>query len=326
MTTKEEERGNVTSMNEKTLPQLAESDYRVALILDSSVSNTEAARLINAMDYNTSPRSVSRYREKSREVYVILPDFQCDLQDDAFLWRALDLVTHVSPTKIFHVGDENDTTTISRWTQGTPEEHIPDLLQRQVDVTYQWFKRFREVPSVGSMKIAFSNHGARFGVSLRNRVPGWKDMRVVQYDHIMKEAAEFHGDEPLDIQYDVPLITDIPGVVLGHGDQWNLTSKAQYSQMSNVAMEHGKSVIAGHTHRPLLSTVPYRDGDGQSSRFIMNVGNAMDITQASYTQHYRGKTPTWGQAVGIIHMIDGVAVPTLVQDIGGKMYFDNKVF
>jgi hypothetical protein len=313
-----------------TLPDMARTDYEVELILNNtSLNYTDAATEIHKLGYATSRRSVQRYREANgigREVYVILPDFQCDLQDDSFLWRALDLVKHVKPKGIFHVGDENDASSISRWTHGTPDEHIPDQLQRQVDVTYQWFKRFRGVPSVETFKVAYSNHGMRFGASLRSRVPGWKDMRVVQYDHIMREAAEFHGDTPLDIKYDVHLIDDIPGVIIGHGDQWNLTSKAQYTQLSNVAMEHSKSVIAGHTHRPLLSTVPYRVGDSQESRFILNVGHAMDITQAGYTQHYRGKTPMWGQAVGIINVVDGVAIPTLVQDISGTMYYDNKVF
>lgn len=317
----------MSDMNESTLPQIAENDYRVALILDTDASNNEAARLITALGYKTSQRSVGRYRAAKRQVYVILPDFQCDLQDDSFLYRALELAKHVAPVGIFHVGDENDATSISRWTMGTPDEHVPNQLQKQVDTTYKWFKMFREIPSVNVFKVAYSNHGHRFGQSLRSKVPGWKDMRVVQYDHIMREAAEFHGDSPLDIEYDVHLIEDIPGVVIGHGDQWNLTSKAQYTQLTETSRSLAKSIIAGHTHRPMLSTVPYRNDDNvQQSRFIMNVGHAMDVTQAEYTQHYRGKTPTWGQAVGIIHVVDGVAIPTLVQDINGKMFYDGKVF
>lgn len=261
------------------------------------------------------------------QTYVVLPDFQCDLQDDSFLWRTLDLVNDVQPEGIIQVGDENDASSISRWTKDTPEEHIPNQLQNQVDVTYRWMKRFRDVPSVHQMQVCYSNHGMRFGQSLRSRVPGWKDMRVVQYDHIMREAAEFHGDDPLDIAWDVHLVQMIPGTIAGHGDQWNLTSKAQYSQMSNVSLEHGKNVIAGHTHRPLLSTVPFRDEDGnQQSRFIMNVGHAMDITKAGYTQHYRGKTPSWGQAVGIITVVNGIAHPELVQDHQGTMFWNGKVY
>lgn len=261
------------------------------------------------------------------QTYVVLPDFQCDLQDDSFLWRALDLVNDVQPDGIIHVGDENDASSISRWTKDTPEEHIPNQLQQQVDVTYQWMKRFRDVESVHQMQVCYSNHGMRFGQSLRTRIPGWKDMRVVQYQHIMDEAAQFHGDDPLDVDWDIHLVQMIPGTIAGHGDQWNLTSKAQYSQMSNVSLEYGKNVIAGHTHRPLLSTVPFRDEDGnQQSRFIMNVGHAMDITKAGYTQHYRGKTPSWGQAVGIITVVNGIAHPELVQDHQGTMYWNGKVY
>lgn len=261
------------------------------------------------------------------ETYIVLPDFQCDLQDDSFLWRALDLVRDVQPDGIIHVGDENDASSISRWTKDTPEEHIPNQLQRQVDVTYQWMKRFHDIESVRQFDVCYSNHGMRFGQSLRSRVPGWKDMRVVQYKHIMDEAAQFHGDRPLDINWDVHLVDMIPGTLAGHGDQWNLTSKAQYSQLSNVSLENGKNVIAGHTHRPLLSTVPFRDVDGnQQSRFIMNVGHAMDITKADYTNHYRGKTPSWGQAVGIVTVINGIAHPELVQDHQGTMYWNGKVY
>jgi hypothetical protein len=317
----------VNMTNEATLPQIAEQDFRVAMILDdTSVNNSQSARLINALGYKTTARSVSRYRNKGRQVYVVLPDFQCDLQDNEFLERLLELVKYIAPTGIFHVGDENDASAISRWTFGTPEEHIPNQLQMQVDVTYQWLKKFREIPSVETFKIAYSNHGHRFGQSIRSKVPGWKDMRVVQYEHIMKEAAEFRGDTPLDIEYDVPIIRDIPGVIIGHGDQWNLTSKAQYTQLTQVALENNASVIAGHTHRPLLATVAHRNGDEMQSRFIANVGHAMDVQKADYTQHYRGKTPNWGQGVLVVNMVDGVAVPTLVTDIGGKMYYDNKVF
>lgn len=265
--------------------------------------------------------------QEQLQVFLILPDFQCDLQDDSFLWRAWELADDLGPDGIIHVGDENDASSISRWTQGTPEEHIPNELQRQIDVTYQWMKRFRDIESVSSFDVCFSNHGARFGKSLSSRVPGWKDLRVVQYEHIMREAAEFYGDEPLDIRWDVPLVETIPGTVVGHGDQWNLTSKAQYSQMTGVSLEHGKNVIAGHTHRPLLSTVPYRDENGvQQSRFIMNVGHAMDVTQAEYTQHYRGKTPTWGQAVGIVTVVNGVAHPELIQDHNGTMLYRGNLY
>lgn len=365
----------------KNLHKLSEVDNTVDSILRSGVDHAEAARQLQARDYDFARTSVRRAREKMgvvsplspsndralppttdanigryrgeavfqapvslelerakrrhpsnpdpeyTETFVILPDFQCDLQDDSFLWRALDLVRDVEPDGIIHVGDENDASSISRWTQGTHEEHIPDLLQRQVDVTYQWMKRFRDVESVQQFDVCYSNHGMRFGKSLASRVPGWKDMRVVQYDHIMSEAAEFHGDEPLDINWDVNLVDMIPGTIAGHGDQWNLTSKAQYSQLTNVAMENAKNIIAGHTHRPMLSTVPYRDADGnQQSRFVMNVGHAMDITKADYTNHYRGKTPTWGQAVGLVTVVNGIAHPELVQDHNGSMFYGGTIY
>lgn len=351
----------------KNLHELASNDDLVHGILTAQTDHAQATRELNARGYDFKRTSVRRAREKlgvrsplspsqeeqianvtplfrtpeSREeamrrhpasaqsvqTYVVLPDFQCDLQDDSFLWRALDLVNDVQPEGIIQVGDENDASSISRWTKDTPEEHIPNQLQNQVDVTYRWMKRFRDVPSVHQMQVCYSNHGMRFGQSLRSRVPGWKDMRVVQYDHIMREAAEFHGDDPLDIAWDVHLVKMIPGTVAGHGDQWNLTSKAQYTQMSGVSMENGTNIIAGHTHRPLLSTVPFRDEYGdQQTRFIMNVGHAMDITKAEYTNHYRGKTPSWGQAVGIVTVVDGVAHPELVQDHQGTMFWNGKIY
>lgn len=324
-----------------SLSQIASQDEDVLRVLESGSSHVDAAReLEHRFAIGTTESSVRRARktlnvtqeppnipeiprDTDREgVYLILPDFQCDLQDDSFLWRAYDLARDLKPKRIYHVGDENDATTVGRWVRGMPEEFEPDELQRQVDVTYKWMKRFRDIPSVESFEVAYSNHGHRFGQSLKSRVPGWKDMRVVQYDHIMREAAWHHGDEPLDIEFDVPLITSIPGVVLGHGDQWGLTSKSQYSQMSMVASHSCKSVIAGHTHRPMLATVAYKDEDFiQKSRFIMNVGNAMDVSKAEYMNVDRGKTPEWGQAVGVVTVIDGAPFPELVVDMGGKMLF-----
>lgn len=332
------------------LGKLAEKNKEVRDLLLSKTSSDDVSLLLKKNGFDHSSRTVRRTRQEmgvsqtyAPEVMfqepetfldtencfiaLVLPDWQCDLQDDDFLWRVHQLALDLGPDLIVHVGDENDASSISRWTQGTPEEHIPDQLQRQVDTTYQWMKRFREIPTVRQFDVCYSNHGHRFGQSMRSRLPGWKDMRVVQYEHIMREAAWYHGDEELDINWDVHVVDSIPGTIAGHGDQWNLTSKAQYSQLTNVAMENAKNVIAGHTHRPMLSTVPYRDENGdQQSRFIMNVGHAMDITQADYTSHYRGKTPTWGQAVGIITVVDGVAHPQLVQDHRGSMLFSGRVY
>lgn len=313
---------------EVPLNNVIEHDDRVKkVVLQSSYSHAEATRQINELGYSTTESSVRRARKSGRKTYLILSDWQCDLQDDGFLWRVYNLAQDLQPDGIVHVGDENDTSTISRWVKGMPEEYDLNCLQRQVDETYLWLKKFRNIPSVKSFDIAYSNHGHRFSQSLKSRVPGWKDMRVVQYEHIMREAAWYHGDEPLDIRFDVPVIHTIPGVAVGHGDQWNLSSKSQYAQMSEQARIMGKSLIAGHTHRPMLATVSYRDeNDVQQSRFIMNVGNSMDVTQAEYMNVDRGYTPQWGQAVGVVTS-DGVnAYPELVTDINQTMFFRGKVY
>lgn len=330
-----------------SLSKTAENDESVLRLLESSDSHVDVVRKLDKLcGIRTTETSVRRARKSlgvnlssntlpspvkpspdQDGTYLILPDFQCDLQDDEFLWRMYFLARDLQPKRIYHVGDENDATTVGRWVRGMPEEFEPDELQRQVDVTYKWLKRFRSIESVESFEIAYSNHGHRFGQSLKSRVPGWKDMRVVQYDHIMREAAWYHGDEPLDIHFDVPLITSIPGVLLGHGDQWGLTSKSQYTQLSMVAKDSCKSVIAGHTHRPMLATVAYKDEQyRQKSRWIMNVGNAMNVAKAEYMNVDRGKTPEWGQAVGVVTVKDGEAYPELVIDTGGKMMFRGKEY
>jgi hypothetical protein len=214
---------------------------------------------------------------------------QCDLQDDNFLGRLVKLARDLQPDKVVFIGDESDATTIGRWVQGTPAEAEGNL-QTQLDVTYAWQKRFREAAPNADTRMCYSNHLARFAFSITTRLPAFRHLRALSIESL------FRLDE-LGITYERAPFEVFPDVVAGHGHQWGLTSANQYSKGTQVVHKIGKSVVAGHTHRPLLTSVATGYNFNMQSHFFMNVGCAMKFSAAEYIT---SKSPEWGHGAGIL--------------------------
>ena len=244
---------------------------------------------------------------------LILSDWQCDLQNQSFIDRTLRLAKDLQPDRIVHVGDETDATTIGRWVQGLPEEAEGNL-QEQIDVTRFNLKRFREVAPGATFDICYSNHMDRFTRAVRTRLPAFRSLRDLTVESLFRL-----GD--LGIQFRRELFEVFPGVVAAHGHQFGLTSANQYSRGSDWAQRLGSSIVAGHTHRPLLTSVASGYGSTES-RFYMNVGCSMDFAKAEYIT---SKSPQWGLGVGIIryNTRTGWVQPQLiVADAQGRFYHE----
>lgn len=220
---------------------------------------------------------------------LVVSDMQCDLQDDDFLGRVVRLAKDLCPDKVVFIGDESDATTIGRWVRGTPEEAEGNL-QTQLDVTYEWQKRFREAAPNADMRMCYSNHLDRFSYSITTRLPAFRHLRALSIESL------FRLNE-LGIQYERSPFEVFPDVVAGHGHQWNLTSANQYAKGTSIAAKYGKSIVAGHTHRPLLTSVAVGYNFNLTQLFYMNVGCSMRYEAAEYIT---SKSPEWGHGAGVL--------------------------
>jgi hypothetical protein len=243
---------------------------------------------------------------------MVISDMQCDLQDDNFLGRVLQLAKDLQPDKVIWIGDESDATTIGRWVQGTPEEAEGNL-QTQIDVTTGWLRKFREATPDATHDMAYSNHLARFSQSITTRLPAFRHLRALSIESLF-------GLEALEITYRREIFEVFPDVIAGHGHQWNLTSANQYAKGTQVVGKTGKSVVAGHTHRPLLTSAATGYNFKMDTHFYMNVGCSMRMDAAEYIT---SKSPEWGHGVGVLtwnRTLDRT-MPELLTAQNGRFYY-----
>jgi predicted phosphodiesterase len=221
---------------------------------------------------------------------LVLSDWQCDLHDQDYINRTLKLAKDLQPDKIIHVGDETDATTIGRWVRDTPEEAEGNL-QTQIDITTRNLRKFREACPDASFQICYSNHLDRFSQSIRTRLPAFRHLRALSIESLF-------GLNELGIRFERSAFEIFPGVIAGHGHQWGLTSANQYAKGTQTVHKLGVSVVAGHTHRPLLTSVSTGYNFQMDSAFYMNVGCSMDFKSAEYIT---SKSPEWGLGVGVLN-------------------------
>lgn len=220
---------------------------------------------------------------------LILSDWQCDLHDQDYINRTLALARDLQPDKIVHVGDESDATAIGRWVRDTPDEYESNL-QQQIDATTENLAAFRRAVPSATIEICHSNHLARFAYAVRTRLPGYRDLRALSVESLF-------GLDELDIAFRREVFQVFPGVVAAHGHQFGLTSSNQYLRGTAWTHKLGASLVSGHTHRPLLTTVYTGVTPAGTSRFYLNVGCSMDFAKAEYIT---SRSPEWGHGVGIL--------------------------
>lgn len=254
---------------------------------------------------------------KRTRTALVISDMQCDLQDDNYLNKVLQLAKDLCPDKVVWIGDESDATTIGRWVQGSPAEAEGNL-QEQLDVTYGWQKRFREATPDAIHTMAYSNHLARFSQSITTRLPAFRHLRALSIESL------FRLDE-LEIEYKREIFEVFPDVIAGHGHQWGLTSANQYQKGTQVVAKTGKSVVAGHTHRPLLTTAAVGYNFDLKSNFYMNVGCSMRMDAAEYIT---SKSPEWGHGCGVLtwnRTLDRT-MPELLVAQDGRFRYEGRVY
>jgi hypothetical protein len=249
------------------------------------------------------------------QVALVLPDWQVGMHDAEMIEKSLALADYLQPNKIVHVGDESDCTSIGRWARGTKDEWESNL-QEEIDTTHDYLSQFREVCPDATFDICFSNHMQRFANSIDTRIPGFRTLRALTIESL-------YGLDELDITMQYQPFDLFPDVIAAHGHQYGLTSAGQYQKGSQVVKTAGKSLIAGHTHRPMLTSVARGYNANMSADFYLNVGCAMDFDSAAYIS---SRQPEWGFGLGIIRHEAGVSYPELLIARGRDFYYDGLKF
>jgi hypothetical protein len=249
------------------------------------------------------------------QVAFILPDWQVGMHDAEIIEKSLALAEYLQPDKIVHVGDESDCTAIGRWAKGTKDEWESNL-QAEIDTTHDYLSQFRDVCPQATFDICFSNHMQRFANSIDTRIPGFRTLRALTIESL-------YGLPELGIEMRYQPFDLFPDVIAAHGHQYGLTSAGQYQKGSQVVKTAGKSLIAGHTHRPILASVARGYNADMSTDFYLNVGCAMDFDSATYIS---SRQPEWGFGLGIIRHENGISYPELLIARGRNFYYDGLKF
>jgi len=186
------------------------------------------------------------------------------------------------------VGDEIDLPQISRWTQGKAGEW-ERTLGKDRDLTVEILANLRVD------HVIRSNHTDRLFQSLVSRLPGLLGLPELQLKNFLKLDS-------LGITFHEEAFRVAPGWVVMHGDEAGV-SQVPGQTAFGLTQKVGMSVACGHTHR--LGLRPHTQSvNGKITRtmFGMEVGNLMDMRQATYT-----RTHNWQQGFGILY-VDGSKV------------------
>ena len=217
---------------------------------------------------------------------VILSDLQVPFEDVHVVRNIAKFLGTFKPDQTVTIGDEIDFQTISKWSQGTPEEYsqsLGDDRDRCVELLWE----------LGVTDCIRSNHTDRLYNVIMRKIPSFLSLPELRFEKFMKFdelGITFHKN-PMPIA---------PGWIAVHGDHTPIKQQGGLSALE-AARRHGKNVISGHTHRAGRSAFTEASG-GRIGRVLhgVEVGNLMDFRKALYS----GSTGSfnWQQAFAIMYV------------------------
>jgi predicted phosphodiesterase len=215
---------------------------------------------------------------------VILSDLQVPFEDVHVVQNVARFLKVFKPDQTVTIGDEIDFQTISKWSQGTPEEYsqsLGDDRDRCVELLWE----------LGVTDCIRSNHTDRLYNVIMRKIPSFLSLPELRFEKFMR------FDE-LGITFHKTPLTLAPGWVAVHGDHTPIKPQGGLSALE-AARRHGKNIISGHTHRAGRSSFTEASG-GRVGRILhgVEVGNLMDFRQASYTKG----SANWQQAFAIMYV------------------------
>ena len=215
---------------------------------------------------------------------VILSDLQVPFEDVHVVQNVARFLKVFKPDQTVTIGDEIDFQTISKWSQGTPEEYsqsLGDDRDRCVELLWE----------LGVTDCIRSNHTDRLYNVIMRKIPSFLSLPELRFEKFMK------FDE-LGITFHKTPLNLAPNWVAVHGDHTPIKPQGGLSALE-AARRHGKNIISGHTHRAGRSSFTEASG-GRVGRILhgVEVGNLMDFKQASYTKG----SANWQQAFAIMYV------------------------
>lgn len=303
------------------LETLAKVDQEVYDLLSGSTGRKTTTTLLMLKGFEVSEKLVRTFRDnmdKSPEnVADVIPlfkgaysqshrtalkdkrviafgDFQINKHDPEFLAKAIQFVKDQQPDMICLTGDESDNSAVGRWAKGMREEFESNL-QNQIDETVDWLWSIRNAAPNAEIHMAHSNHMDWITRAVETRLPGFSSLRYLTPE-IMYELDD------MDIQYQRQLFEFLPGYLLGHGHQWNLTSSTHTVKGIEHVLKTGKSILAGHVHQAAMRTVFVGyEGEGEQ-RVYVNPGCMMDFSKAMVSNggYINGTSPNWSKGIVVI--------------------------
>lgn len=245
---------------------------------------------------------------------MIVPDLQVPLHDKMYVERLVRVAKDIQPDKLGFIGDLSDSTEISRWVKGKPGEFTGQF-QNACDQVAERVRAFRTAAPEADMWLQDSNHDARIRDYLTEGAPALLVQRSLQVEELfgLKEHGVVYHRKPYEF---------LPEVISVHGHEESYSSVPGKYGLDAIN-RYGKSVVYGHTHRPLLVTNS-RGFDGRvETQFAMNVGHGMDTMKVDYL---KSGHMNWCRAFGVVHYDNGQLYPELIISLDGTFRYNGKLY
>jgi predicted phosphodiesterase len=243
------------------------------------------------------------------ERIVIVSDLQIPYHDPKAVHNLIDFIKRYKPDRVVSIGDEIDLPQVSKWEKGRMGEYA-GTIGKDRDATVKILEQLRVTD------VIRSNHTDRLFNYIASYAPGLYGIPELQLENFLRlpELGINYWRKPMPIA---------PNWVAVHGDHGRISQVAGQTALKQ-ALQHGKSLVCGHTHRLGLSSVTEASG-GIVGRIVtgLEVGNLMDFKKA----HYTHGSANWQQGFGLLY-VDGrnvtpVAVPVAKDGsfiVEGKRY------
>ena len=243
------------------------------------------------------------------ERICIVSDLQIPYHDPRAVNNLIDFIKRYKPDRVVSIGDEIDLPQVSKWEKGRMGEYA-GTIGKDRDATVKILEKLRVTD------VIRSNHTDRLFNYIASYAPGLYGIPELQLENFLRlpELGITYWRKPMPIA---------PNWVAVHGDHGRISQVAGQTALKQ-ALQHGKSLVCGHTHRLGLSSVTEASG-GIVGRILtgLEVGNLMDFKKA----HYTHGSANWQQGFGLLY-VDGrnvtpVAVPVAKDGsfvVEGKRY------
>lgn len=247
---------------------------------------------------------------------VVVGDYQIGLHDMAFIEKQAEIIRDLQPDIIISTGDECDFTSISRWSQGMPDQFGRTIHEERQMWVEEIAPLLNEAAPNAVKRMCDSNHVRRLPMAIEKHIPGLRDAPELFTKNFLKldELGWVFDEQPTEF---------LPGVVYSHGDEFSATSRAQASKSREIIRTRQRNVIFGHTHQAGLATTALGYGYDMDTKWSLNVGHGMRLREARYI---KSTSPDWSRGIGVVYYDGKDTHPELHLEIGGKIRVDGKSY